>query len=135
MGGLILLLLMSNVCYLAVILIILVVTAHYLVVTACYKVVTGSYCSLPLVTARSQFYYKQPPWCFVQLLDVAVNLENPKTLVSTVYLMIKHSAKWLQKLKGDNLPSEKISESVTFILKMNVSDETWRHLIIYCEDF
>ena len=113
---------MSNVCYLAVILIILVVTAHYLVVTACYKVVTGSYCSLPLVTARSQFYYKQPPWCFVQLLDVAVNLENPKTLVSTVYLMIKHSAKWLQKLKGDNLPSEKNIR----VCHLHIKDECFR---------
>ena len=36
-------------------------------------------------------------------------------------------AKWLQKLKRDNLPSEKISESVTFILKMNVSNETRRY--------
>ena len=40
------------------------------------------------------------------------------------------NAKWLQKLKRDNLPSEKKSEPVTFILKMNVSNETWRYLII-----
>ena len=44
-------------------------------------------------------------------------------------------AKWLQKLKRDNLPSEKKSKLVTFLLKMNVSNETWRYLIIYCEDF
>ena len=37
----------------------LVVTSRYLVVTACYLVVTGGYCSLPLVTARSQFQYER----------------------------------------------------------------------------
>ena len=42
------LVLMSNVCYLTVIMIFLVVTAGYLMVT------TG-YCSLLVVTARSQF--------------------------------------------------------------------------------
>ena len=30
---------------------------------------------------------------------------------------------------------KKISEPVSFILKMNVSNETWRYLIICCEDF
>ena len=44
MKGLILVL-MSNICYLAVILIFLVVTTRYLVVI-------GGYCLLPLVTAR-----------------------------------------------------------------------------------
>ena len=44
-------------------------------------------------------------------------------------------AKRLQKLKRDNLPSEKKSDPVTFILKMNVSNVTWRYLTIYCEDF
>ena len=44
-------------------------------------------------------------------------------------------AKCLQKLKRDNLPSENKSDSVTFNLKMDVSNETWRYLIIYCEDF
>ena len=54
MRGLILVL-MSNVCYLVVIWIFLVVTAHYLVVTARYLVATGGYCSLlevTVVTAR-----------------------------------------------------------------------------------
>ena len=64
MTGLILVL-MSNVCYLAVIFIFLVVTAHYLVVTAGYcllpdsywwlRLVTGGYCSLPLVIAHFHF--------------------------------------------------------------------------------
>ena len=64
MGGLILVL-MSNVCYLAVILIFLVVTAHYLVVTGGYwwlllvtwwlLLVTGGYYSLALVTGCSHF--------------------------------------------------------------------------------
>ena len=73
------LVLMSNVCYLAEILIYVVVTVRYLVitsvycsllvvvtsgycpllvVTACYwwlLLVTSGYCSLPLVTARSHF--------------------------------------------------------------------------------
>ena len=43
-------------------------------------------------------------------------------------------AKWLQKLKRDNRHQKKILECVTFILKMNLSDETWRYLIIYCEE-
>ena len=48
--------LMSNGCYLAVILIFfLVVTGWLLFVTARYLVLTGGYCSLPLVTARSHF--------------------------------------------------------------------------------
>ena len=46
------LVLMSNVCSLAVILIFLVVTACYLVVTARCLVVTGGYCSLLMVAAR-----------------------------------------------------------------------------------
>ena len=50
MRGLILVL-MSSVCYLAVILTFLVVTARYLVVTARYKVVTGGYCSLLVAAA------------------------------------------------------------------------------------
>ena len=37
----------------------LVVAARYLVVTAHYLVVTGGYRSLPLVTARSHFYYER----------------------------------------------------------------------------
>ena len=45
------LVLMWNVCCLAVILIFLVVTAHYLVITAGYLVVTVSYYSLVVVTA------------------------------------------------------------------------------------
>ena len=49
MRGLILAL-MSNVCYLAVIMIFLVVTARYLVVTAHYLVVTARYWWLLLVT-------------------------------------------------------------------------------------
>ena len=40
--------LMSNMCYLTITLIFLVVTWWLLAVTGCY-------CSLPLVTARSQF--------------------------------------------------------------------------------
>ena len=58
MRGLILVL-MSNVCYLAVILIFLVVTARYLMVTAGYcslrVVVSGGYCSLPLVLVVPNF--------------------------------------------------------------------------------
>ena len=77
------LVLMSNVCYLAEILIYVVVTVRYLVitsvycsllvvvtsgycpllvVTACYwwlLLVTSGYCSLPLVTARSHFQYER----------------------------------------------------------------------------
>ena len=54
MRGLILVLI-SNVCYLAVILIFLVVTDRYLVATAVttrYVVVAGGYCTLSVVTAR-----------------------------------------------------------------------------------
>ena len=51
MRGLILVL-MSNVCYLFVILIFLVVTVGYLVVAARYCFLLGGYCSLLLVTAR-----------------------------------------------------------------------------------
>ena len=55
MRGLILVL-MSRVCYLALILIFFrgysVITACYLVITACYLMATGSYCSLLVVTAR-----------------------------------------------------------------------------------
>ena len=47
--------LMSNMCYLAVILIFLVVTAPYLVATTGYSSLPGGYCSLSLVTARSHF--------------------------------------------------------------------------------
>ena len=54
MRGLILVL-MSNVCYLAVIFIFLEVTWWLLFVTARCLVVTGGYCSLPLVTARFHF--------------------------------------------------------------------------------
>ena len=49
------LVLMSNVCYLAVILIFLVVTWWLLLITWWFLLVTGGYCSLPLVTARSHF--------------------------------------------------------------------------------
>ena len=51
MRGLILAL-MSNVCYLAVILIFLVVTARYLVVTARYCSLRGGYWWLLLLTGR-----------------------------------------------------------------------------------
>ena len=44
--------LMSNVCYLAVILIYLVVTARYLVITAGYCSLRGAYWCLLLLTAR-----------------------------------------------------------------------------------
>ena len=44
-------------------------------------------------------------------------------------------AKRLQKLKRDNLPSEKNIRAFTFILKVNVSNITWRYLIIFFEDF
>ena len=50
--------LMSNVSYLAVILGFLVVTACYLLVTGCYCLLPGGpggYCSLPLITACSHF--------------------------------------------------------------------------------
>ena len=51
--------LMSNVCYLTVILIFLVcnmvVTARYLMVTTGYCSLPCAYCSLPLFTARSHF--------------------------------------------------------------------------------
>ena len=46
---------MSNVRYLAEILIFLVVTWWLLLVTQWLLLVTGGYCSLPLVTARSHF--------------------------------------------------------------------------------
>ena len=56
MRGLILIL-VSNICYLAVILVFfggyLVVTAHHLVVTACYCSLPGGYYSLVVVTARN----------------------------------------------------------------------------------
>ena len=51
MEGLILVL-MSNVCYLAVILIFLVVIARYLVVTTGYCSLPGGYCSLLVFTAH-----------------------------------------------------------------------------------
>ena len=43
---------MSNVCYLAEILIFLVVTGRYLVITAGDCSLPGGYCSLMVVTAR-----------------------------------------------------------------------------------
>ena len=51
--------LMLNVCYLAVILIFLVVTARYLMVNTGYGSIPGSYCSLLVVTARSHFWYER----------------------------------------------------------------------------
>ena len=74
MRGLILVL-MSNVCYLAVILIFLVVIVRYLVVTAGYCslpggywwlfLVTGGYYSLPLITGRSHFQNIRPNHVFL----------------------------------------------------------------------
>ena len=54
MRGMILVL-MLNVCCLAVILIFLVVSACYLAVTAHYSSLLGGYCLLLLITARSHF--------------------------------------------------------------------------------
>ena len=54
---------MSNLCYLAELLIFLVVTARYLVVTAGYcalPVVTGGKCLLLVVTARTARYCSFP---------------------------------------------------------------------------
>ena len=57
MKGLILVL-MLNVCYLAIILIFLVVTWWLLLITWWLLLVTGSYCLWPLVAASSHFQYE-----------------------------------------------------------------------------
>ena len=82
MRGLILVL-MSNVCYLAVILIFLVVTTRYLVATVdCYSLPSG-YCSLPVVTAR----YRSFPIFLKMVPDETRSTENV-LLLSNISLII-----------------------------------------------
>ena len=90
MRGLILALI-SNVCYLAVILILfgdyLVVTARYLVVTACYLVVTGGYYSLLVVTARYRSSLLVPTFSMNAILAIIIS----EIIWCNIYVMLGNS--------------------------------------------
>ena len=74
---------MSNVCYLAVILIFLVGTTRYLVATVGYYSLPSGYCSLPVVTAR----YRSFPIFLKMVPDETRSIENV-LLLSNISLII-----------------------------------------------
>ena len=82
MRGLILIL-MSNVCYLDVIWIFFLVAARYLMVTACYCSLLGGYCSLPVVTARYRSLLLVPTF------SMNVQMANLKYAVDVIFVRLR----------------------------------------------
>ena len=77
------LILMSNVCYLDVIWIFLLVAARYLMVTACYCSLLGGYCSLPVVTARYRSLLLVPTF------SMNVQMANLKYAVDVIFVRLR----------------------------------------------
>ena len=111
------LVLMLNVCYLAIILIFLVVTWWLLLITWWLLLVTGSYCLLPLVAASSHFQYEHK---IMPLMNTYISFVFMNGMFSWLNIFFMADAKIKEPVSFEPWGKKKLF-SVQFWVKVVVS--------------